>query len=87
MATLRVKNFFRLSACALLLIAIARAPIGLAQQATAAASAADRPAPKIVVSQTTYDFGNIFRGEGMSYVFVIKNEGKADLVIEDFTPS
>jgi len=76
MVTRSAKNLLRVSACALFLVAITGAPVSLAQQ----------PVPKIVVSQTTYDFGNIFRGEGISYVFVIKNEGKADLVIEDFTP-
>lgn len=87
MATRTTKNLFRLSACALFLIAIARAPIAFSQQPAAAASATNGPAPKIAVARTTYDFGEIFRGEGIGYVFVIKNEGAADLVIEEFTPS
>ncbi len=88
MATLPAKNAARFfaGACALLLGALGCAPGAFAQQATAAPSASP-PAPKIVVAQTNYDFGNIFRGEGISYVFVIKNEGKADLLIEEFTPS
>jgi hypothetical protein len=82
MARLSKKHLLRFFAGALFMIAATRAPIALAQQPVAGEAA-----PKIVVSQTTYDFGDVFRGEGISYVFVIKNEGKADLVIEEFTPS
>ncbi|HYP27588.1 MAG TPA: hypothetical protein VE262_12795 [Blastocatellia bacterium] len=82
MARLSNKRLYRLFAAALFMTALARAPIALAQQ-----PAGGGMAPKVVVSQTSYDFGNVFRGEGISYVFVIKNEGKADLVIEEFTPS
>jgi hypothetical protein len=77
---------FFASAGVLLLSALCCAPGAFAQQA-ASASSSNQPAPKIVVAQTSYDFGNIFRGEGISYVFVIKNEGKADLLIEEFAPS
>ena len=82
MATLPKKRLLRLVAGVLFIVALARAPIALAQQ-----TVAGEASPKVVVSQTTYNFGNVFRGEGISYVFVIKNEGKADLVIEEFTPS
>jgi hypothetical protein len=89
MAALSAKKPARFSASAgaLLLIALCCAPGAFAQQATAAAPSASQPAPKIVVAQTNYDFGNIFRGEGIGYVFQIKNEGKTDLLIEEFTPS
>ena len=82
MATLPKKHLLQFFAGALFIAAVARAPLAPAQQ-----TGAGEAAPKIVVSQTTYDFGNVFRGEGISYVFVIRNEGKADLVIEEFTPS
>jgi hypothetical protein len=85
MAKLSAKNLFRFHASALFLVAMACASAARAQQ-TPPANSGTAAAPKIVVSQTTYDFGTIFRGEGIGYVFLIKNEGAADLVIEEFTP-
>ncbi|HVF88818.1 MAG TPA: hypothetical protein VNH22_02050 [Blastocatellia bacterium] len=85
MAEPSAKNLFRLHASALLLIAMACSCVARAQQAAPASSVAPA-APKMVISQTAYDFGNVFRGEGLGYVFLIKNEGEADLVIEEFTP-
>lgn len=41
-------------------------------------------APRAVVPFTSYAFGDIYKGETISQVFVIRNEGKADLVIKDF---
>jgi hypothetical protein len=42
-------------------------------------------APRAVVPFNNYDFGDINRGEIISHVFVIRNEGKADLVISEFS--
>lgn len=44
-------------------------------------------APKAVLPVVTYKFGDVNRGEAISYIFAIKNEGTADLVIKEFTPS
>ncbi len=38
-------------------------------------------APKIVASETEYNFGTIAQGEKVKHDFVIKNEGKSDLLI------
>ena len=85
MAKLSAKKLFRFHASALFLIAMACASVARAQR-TPAASSGTPAAPKVVVSQTVYDFGDIFKGEGIGYIFLIKNEGEADLVIEEFTP-
>jgi hypothetical protein len=51
----------------------------------AAASRAQQPAaPRAVVPLTTYGFGDVYKGETISQIFVIRNEGDADLVIKDF---
>jgi Protein of unknown function (DUF1573) len=41
-------------------------------------------APRAVVPLTDYAFGDIYKGEVISQIFVIRNEGKADLLITDF---
>jgi hypothetical protein len=43
------------------------------------------PAPKLVVPLTSFEFGDVYRGEIISHTFVIRNEGGADLVIKEFT--
>jgi hypothetical protein len=43
-----------------------------------------RPAPKAVVPFTSFKFGDVYRGEVISQIFVIRNEGGADLQIKDF---
>lgn len=43
-----------------------------------------RPAPKAVVPFTSFAFGDVYRGEIISQIFVIRNEGDADLEIRDF---
>jgi Protein of unknown function (DUF1573) len=51
----------------------------------AAAAQAQQPAaPRAVVPLTAYAFGDIYKGETISQVFVIRNEGNADLLITDF---
>jgi len=41
-------------------------------------------APRTVVPYTSFDFGDVVRGEIISQVFVIRNVGDADLVIKEF---
>ncbi|HSE37005.1 MAG TPA: DUF1573 domain-containing protein [Blastocatellia bacterium] len=43
-----------------------------------------RPAPRAVAPFTTFDFGDVYTGDIISHVFVIKNEGDAELLITDF---
>lgn len=58
--------------------------VGLAIVAGDVAWAAVRRAPKAVVPLTSFAFGDVYRGENISQIFVIRNEGDADLEIQDF---
>jgi hypothetical protein len=48
------------------------------------AQAQQASAPHAAVPFTSFDFGDIYKGEIISHIFVIKNEGTADLVIKEF---
>ena len=50
----------------------------------ASSPAQQAAAPRAVVPFTTYAFGDIYIGETISQIFVIRNEGNADLLIKDF---
>jgi hypothetical protein len=50
----------------------------------AAVSLAQSPAPRAVVPFTSYGFGDVYKGETISQIFVIRNEGDADLIVKDF---
>jgi hypothetical protein len=43
-----------------------------------------RSAPKAIVPFTSFSFGDVYTGEVISQIFVIKNDGDADLLIRDF---
>jgi hypothetical protein len=43
-------------------------------------------APKLVIESYTHDFGEVKSGEPLRYAFKIKNEGNADLVINNVAP-
>ena len=43
--------------------------------------------PKLVIKESTHDFGEVKAGTPLRYAFKIKNEGKADLLIQSVTPS
>lgn len=45
------------------------------------------PTAKIVFTETEFDFGKVTEGETVEHVFMIKNEGDADLVIKGATSS
>jgi Protein of unknown function (DUF1573) len=49
-----------------------------------AATARAQSAPRAVLPFTTYAFGDIYKGETISQIFVVRNEGNADLLIKDF---
>jgi len=42
------------------------------------------PSPKAVVPFTSFNFGDVYTGEFISQIFVIRNEGDADLKLLDF---
>lgn len=43
-----------------------------------------RSAPKAIVAFTSFSFGDVYTGEVISQIFVIKNDGDAELLIRDF---
>jgi hypothetical protein len=43
-------------------------------------------APKLVIDSPTHDFGEIKAGTPLRYAFKIKNEGSADLLIQNVQP-
>src|ERR1700730_3009436 len=43
-----------------------------------------RPAPRAVVPFNGFSFGDVYRGEVISQIFIIRNEGDAELQIKDF---
>ena len=57
----------------------------------AAAVAQDNPpkaggAPKLVIASQIHDFGEVKAGTPLRYTFKVKNEGSADLLIENVQP-
>ena len=44
-----------------------------------------QPAARAYVPVDTYDFGDIYKGELISQIFIIRNEGDAELRIESLT--
>ena len=44
-------------------------------------------APKLIIETLEYDFGVIKESARVSHIFLVKNDGKADLLIEGVAPS
>jgi len=45
-----------------------------------------REIPKIWVASVLHNYGEVLKGEEINHAFIIKNQGKADLVIEKAQP-
>jgi hypothetical protein len=43
--------------------------------------------PVLVIESFTHDFGEVKPGTTLRYAFKVKNQGKADLVIQNVAPS
>jgi hypothetical protein len=43
--------------------------------------------PKLLVSEEKWDFGKVTRGEKLTHIFMVKNEGEGDLIITGVKPS
>ena len=50
------------------------------------AGTASGAAPRLVIESYTHDFGEVKAGEPLRYTFKVKNEGNADLVINNVSP-
>jgi glutathione peroxidase len=44
-------------------------------------------APKLLIDATTHNFGQVKEGEELSHTFIVKNAGKAELVIKNVSPA
>lgn len=44
------------------------------------------PQPVVNLTETTFDFGQVFEQAEYRHIFVVRNSGKADLLIEDVKP-
>ena len=42
------------------------------------------PAPKVSAPYTSFNFGDVYTGEIISQIFVLKNDGNADLLLSNF---
>jgi len=45
------------------------------------------PQPKLLVSEEEWDFGKVTRGEKPTHIFIVKNGGEGDLIIEGLKES
>lgn len=78
-----------ISAVPALLLALAVVALGQTQQAARpeAKPAKKDAAPKLAISKTQHDFGEIKKGTLAEHSFTFKNEGTADLTINNVAPS
>jgi hypothetical protein len=76
---------FRIQVARRSLMLVVCSAAALAIAASDVTRAAVRTAPKAIIPFTSFRFGDVYRGEVISQIFVIKNEGDADLQIRDFT--
>jgi hypothetical protein len=84
---MKLKSLSTVPALALVLTVVA---LGQTQQQAAKAEAnptKKEAAPKLAISKTQYDFGEIKKGVLAEHSFTFKNEGTADLVINNVAPS
>ena len=49
-------------------------------------SASSGAAPLMVIDSYTHDFGEVKAGTPLRYIFKVKNQGKADLLINNVSP-
>jgi hypothetical protein len=42
--------------------------------------------PKLVIASFTHDFGEVKAGSPLEFTFIVKNQGKADLLIKSVAP-
>lgn len=45
------------------------------------------PQPRILVSEEEWDFGKVIQGEKPTHIFIVKNVGEGDLIIESLKES
>jgi hypothetical protein len=65
----------------LLLLLLAMAGFAMAQGTPATGGE-----PKMVIESFTHDFGEVKAGAPLEYSFIVRNQGKADLLIKSVAP-
>ena len=74
-----------LTLCRAVLLAIAAAGLSSTDAGhLPGATNCARSAPRAIVPFTSFSFGDVYTGEVISQIFVIKNDGDAELLITDF---
>lgn len=84
-----MKIYKTILALALFALLAASAAAGQKPQQPNPPSGADAsvgPAPILVIESLTHDFGEVKAGTPLRYAFKIKNQGKADLLINSVAP-
>jgi hypothetical protein len=77
------KTHLLFTLCSAALLAIPANGLSSSQDKTARPTISARSTPKASVNFTNFNFGDVYTGEIISQIFVIKNDGNAELVIGD----
>ena len=67
------------------LVALLAGSLGVSAQdptPTPATGTPPKGAPRLVVEETTYDWGQLLKGQATEHTFTVRNEGDAPLLIE-----
>ncbi len=73
--------------CAIGLVALLVMPVAAQNQSPNHPNGdATSAAPLLVIDSFTHDFGEVKAGTALRYAFKIKNQGKADLLINSVSP-
>ena len=79
-----LKALSTLALVVLLVVPVAARPNQTPNQPNGSGSSG--PAPMLVIDSFTHDFGEVKAGTPLRYVFKVKNQGKADLLINNVSP-
>jgi hypothetical protein len=74
---------------AIALVALLVMPVGAQQNQSPNqpnGGSASNAAPLMVIDSFTHDFGEVKAGTPLRYAFKVKNQGKADLLINNVSP-
>ena len=78
---------FRKMICAIGLVALLVMPVAAQNHSQNHPNGdATSAAPLLVIDSFTHDFGEVKAGTALRYAFKIKNQGKADLLINSVSP-
>lgn len=83
MDSTRARHLALLAFC-LTVVVCTSAPVAQSRLARADSSKGAAPVPRAVTPYTSFNFGDVYTGDIISQVFIIRNEGDADLVIREF---